>query len=120
MGGEERTSQDNEALSLPALEIHSLSSSAYRFELVDLNRISFSVLSVQQRMHNLRLLWADDDDLRTVVSGYAEVFKQPMHTLLQAALRASQGHKAKATREERLKNSLRALLCKGGPARGAT
>jgi hypothetical protein len=71
-------------------------------------------------MHNLRLLWADDDDLRTVVSGYAEVFGQPTNALLQDALRASQRYKAKAIREERLKNALRALLCKGGPARGAT
>ena len=120
MGGEERTEQDHEAPSLPALEMRSSPSSAYRFELVDLNRMSFGAFSLQQRMHNLRLLWADDDDLRTVVSGYAEVFEQPMHTLLQAARRASQGHKAKATREERLKNSLRAWLGKGSPAGGST
>jgi len=119
MGGEERTAQDNESLSPPALEMRALSSAAYRFELVDLNRMSFGALSPQQRMHNLRLLWADDDDLRTVVTGYAEVFGQPTNALLQDALRTSQAHKTKATREERLKNALRAWLGKGSPARGS-
>ena len=71
-------------------------------------------------MHNLRFLWADDDDLRTVVTGYAEVFGQPTNALLQVALRASQAHKTKAAREERLKNTLRAWLGKGSPARGST
>ena len=92
----------------------------YRFELVDLNRMSFGALSLQQRMHNLRLLWADDDDLQAVVMGYAEVFGQPTNTLLEAALCASQTHKAKATREERLKNALRARFGKRSPAGGAT
>jgi len=119
-GSQERTARDNESLSLPVLEMRSSTSPAYRFELVDLNRMSFGTWSPQQRMHNLRFLWAGDDDLRIVVSGYAEVFEQPMHTLLQAARRASQGHKAKATREERLKNSLRAWLGKGSPAGGST
>ena len=96
------------------------SSLAYRFELVDLNRMSFGALSLQQRMHNLRLLWADDDDLRTVVRGYAEVFGQPANTLLQPALRASQMHKAKATREEHLKKTLRAWVGKSSQAGGST
>ena len=96
------------------------SAPAYRFELVDLNRMSFGALSLQQRMHNLRLLWADDDDLRTVVRGYAEVFGQPANTLLQPALRASQMHKAKATREEHLKKTLRAWVGKSSSAGGST
>jgi len=120
MGGEKRTERDNETLSQSATERRSSSSSAYRFELVDLNRISFGALSPQQRMHNLRLLWADDDDLRTVVTGYAEVLGQPTNALLQDALRASQMHKVKATREERLKNSLRAWFGKRSPAGGST
>jgi len=119
MDGEERTAQGHEALSLPALEMRSSPSSAYRFELVDLNRMSFGALSPQRRMHNLRLLWADDDDLRTVVMGYAEVYGHTNNVLLQDALRASQMHKTKATLEEWLKNSLRALLGKGSPARGS-
>jgi len=120
MGGEERTSQDYGSLDQLAFEIRSSPSAAYRFELVDLNRMFFGALSPQQRMHNLRLLWADDDDLRIVVMGYAEVYGQPTNTLLQAALRASQMHKVKATREERLKNSLRAWLGKRSPAGGST
>jgi len=120
MGGEKRSKQDNETLSQSATETRSLSSSAHRFELVDLNRMSFGALSPQQRMHNLRLLWADDDDLRTVVTGYAEVYGYPTNALLKDALHASQAHKAKATREERLKNSLRAWLGKPSPAGGST
>ena len=92
----------------------------YRFELIDLNRMSFGALSLQQRMHNLRLLWADDEDLQAVVMGYAEVFGQTTNTLLEAALRASQTHKAKASREERLKSSLRARFGKRSPTGGAT
>ncbi len=96
------------------------SAPAYQFELVDLNRMSFGALSLQQRMHNLRLLWADDDDLRTVVMGYAEVFGQPANALLQPALRASQMHKARASREEHLKKTLRAWVGKSSPAGGST
>jgi len=120
MGGEKQTEQDNETLSQSATETRLSSSSAYRFELVDLNRMSLGALSPEQRMHNLRLLWADDDDLRIVVMGYAEVYGQPTNALLQAALRASQMHKVKATREERLKNPLRSWLGKGSPAGGST
>ena len=119
-GRQERTAQDDEALFHSATEMRSSSLSAYQFELVDLNRMSFGAWSTQQRMHNLRLLWADDDDLRTVVTGYAEVFGHPTNALLQDAMRASQAHKTKATREERLKNSLRAWLGKESPARGST
>lgn len=88
---------------------------AYRFELVDLNRMSFGALSLQQRMHNLRYLWADDTDLRTIVTGYAEALGQPANPLIQIALRASHAHKARATREEQLKKMIRAWIGKRGP-----
>jgi hypothetical protein len=120
MGGEARTAQDNESLLLPTLEMRSSSSPAYRFELVDLNRMSFGNLSLKQRMHNLRFLWANDDDMKSVVMGYAEAYGQQTNRLLQTALRASQMHKARATREEWLKNMLRAWLGNGSPARGSS
>jgi len=119
MGGEARTAQDNESLLLPTLEMRSSSSPAYRFELVDLNRMSFGNLSLKQRMHNLRLLWANDHDMESVVMGYAEAYGQHTNRLLQPALRASQMHKAKAIREEWLKNKLQTWLGKGNPARGS-
>ena len=119
--GEKPATRADKPISHPTPGMGSSPSSlAYRFELVDLNRMSFGALSLQQRMHNLRLLWADDDDLRTVVRGYAEVFGQPANTLLQPALRASQMHKAKATREEHLKKTLRAWVGKSSQAGGST
>jgi hypothetical protein len=118
---EQPTTRDDKPISDPAPGTGSSPSSpAYRFELVDLNRMSFGALSPQQRMHNLRLLWADDVDLRTVVRGYAEVFGKPANTLLQPALRASQMHKARASREEHLKKTLRAWVGKSSPTGGAT
>lgn len=81
--------------------------SKYRFGLVDLNRMSFQPLSIEQRMHNLRLLWAEDDDLRTIVAGYALQTSHPLVALQRAALRASHTHKFKATREERWKRAIR-------------
>ena len=119
--GEGPATRADKLISHPAPGLGSSPSSpAYRFELVDLNRMSFGALSLQQRMHNLRLLWADDDDLRTVVRGYAEAFGQPANALLQPALRASQMHKAKATREEHLKKTLRAWVGKSSQAGGST
>lgn len=118
---EQPTTRDDKPILDPAPGTGSSPSSpAYRFELVDLNRMSFGALSLQQRMHNLRLLWADDVDLRTVVRGYAEVFGKPANTLLQPALRASQMHKAKASREEHLKKTLRAWVGKSSQAGGST
>jgi len=84
----------------------------YDFELVDLNRMSFGQLSMAQRMQNLRLLWADDDDLRVVVTGYASAIGAPTDVLFQLAHSASWAHKNKATREERLKRTIRRWLAK--------
>ena len=93
---------------------------AYRFELVDLNRMSFGALSLQQRMHNLRLLWAADDDLRRVVIGYAKASGQPLEGLWRLALHASRAHKVKANREERWKRTLRFWTGQGRPAEGSS
>jgi len=89
---------------------------SYRFELVDLNRMSFGKVNTKHRMENLRHLWADDNDLRIIVTGYAGGLTLPIATLWNFAWRASQNHKKKASREERMKRLLRSWLRNGQSA----
>jgi len=82
----------------------------YRFDLVDLNRMSFRCLSRRERTANLKMLWATDDDLREIVSGYVEGFNQHHEGLLELAIRASANHKRVSNIKEVIKKGLRQAL----------
>ena len=81
----------------------------FRFDLVDVNRMSFQLLSERERMSNLRMLWATDDDLKKIVAGYAEASKLPFKRLLDHAVLASGAHRKASHSKELWKQRLRKL-----------
>jgi tRNA A-37 threonylcarbamoyl transferase component Bud32 len=82
------------------------SSERYAFCLVDINRMRFESLSLEQRMNNFAMLWASDEDLKTIVTGYTLASGDPLPEALALALNGSQAHKRKANRKEQLKSLL--------------
>jgi len=78
----------------------------FDFCLVDTNRMTFGPLDLTQRMRNFAMLWATDQDLGIIVSAYAQATGLHSETVCQMALVASQAHKARSARKERLKRWL--------------
>ena len=81
-----------------------------RFDLLDLNRMTFGRMNLNQRMRNFRLLWAEDQDLKTIIQGYAEASKESAEILFRLAEKISHQHKRSANREELWKQKLRTLF----------
>ena len=79
----------------------------WRFCLVDVNRLKFETLSLDARMENFKMLWADDQDLAIIVSAYAKASGEEVSTLVSKAIAFSSAHKARASRKERIKTLLR-------------
>jgi tRNA A-37 threonylcarbamoyl transferase component Bud32 len=77
------------------------------FALVDVNRMCFRPLSLKARMQNFAMLWADQSDLKTIMSGYTQASGDAPAHAAALALEYSAQHKARAMRKERLKTLLR-------------
>lgn len=60
---------------------------------VDINRISFTPLSLSQKLKNFSKLWADDDDLKTIVRAYAHETHIDVNKAIEEALEDSHRHK---------------------------
>jgi serine/threonine protein kinase len=75
----------------------------YVFKIIDINRMSFKQLSLDQRMENFKMLWANDDDLTIIVKEYSKLVKESWNELLVLALNHSTTHKAKKNLKKRLK-----------------
>lgn len=78
----------------------------YEFKVVDVNRMRFMDLNLQQRAENLCKLWADDDDLRQIAELYAGIMVTDADEFVQLALQYSHKHKAGRQRKARIKKRL--------------
>jgi tRNA A-37 threonylcarbamoyl transferase component Bud32 len=76
------------------------------FCLVDVNRMRFKALSLNERMQNFAMLWASDEDLGTIVRAYAQASGDDPQEALALALEYSNKHKHRANRKERIKTLL--------------
>ena len=45
----------------------------YQFQIIDINRMVFKVLNSKDRANNFSKLWADNEDLLTILTTYAKV-----------------------------------------------
>jgi len=75
----------------------------YIFKVVDINRMQFKELSLEERLLNFSKLWAKDEDLRIIVQEYANIIHEDKSTCLDIALKFSQKHKDKKNLKKRLK-----------------
>jgi len=45
----------------------------YQFKVVDVNRMKFKKLSIDERLKNYDKLWANNDDMKMIISEYARI-----------------------------------------------
>ncbi|RXI28697.1 hypothetical protein CRU87_00130 [Aliarcobacter trophiarum LMG 25534] len=73
------------------------------FKIVDINRMKFFDLKLEDRLKNFSKLWAKDEDLEVVIKEYAKLLKKDEKELVSKALTLSNKHKAKINFKKRLK-----------------
>jgi serine/threonine protein kinase len=77
--------------------------SNYIFKIVDINRMQFKKLTVEQRLMNFSKLWAKDKDLKVIIKEYAKIINEDEDTCIDIALKYSQKHKDRKNFKKRLK-----------------
>ncbi|MBL4706834.1 MAG: Kdo domain containing protein [Flavobacteriales bacterium] len=75
----------------------------YLFKIVDINRMEFRELSLDERLKNFNKLWAKDDELKIIVEEYANISNEDKNYCIQTALKYNTNHKNKINMKKRLK-----------------
>ncbi|OHE09066.1 MAG: hypothetical protein A2513_07150 [Sulfurimonas sp. RIFOXYD12_FULL_33_39] len=75
----------------------------YIFKIVDINRMEFKTLNLDERLKNFSKLWAKDEDLETIVKEYAKLSKSDESSCVKIALKYSQAHKDRKNAKKRLR-----------------
>ena len=75
----------------------------YIFKIVDINRMQFKKLTLNERLINFSKLWAKDEDLSVIVQEYARLISGDETRCVELALKYSQNHKNKKNLKKRLK-----------------
>ncbi|SFV63651.1 FIG00388958: hypothetical protein [hydrothermal vent metagenome] len=73
------------------------------FKIVDINRMQFKELTLEDRLKNFAKLWAKDEDLEVIVREYATLINEDKELCIKKALLFSQKHKDKKNFKKRLK-----------------
>ena len=76
---------------------------SYIFKIVDINRMKFKPLSLDERLKNFAKLWAKDEDLEIIIKEYARLSSENGQKCIDIALQYSQAHKDKINRKKRLR-----------------
>ncbi len=80
-----------------------VSENRYEFKIVDINRMEFKELTVDDRLKNFSQLWAKDDDLKIIIGDYAKLINQDEDICFKKAVEYSQKHKDRKNFKKRLK-----------------
>lgn len=75
----------------------------YIFKIVDINRMQFKTLDLNERLKNFSKLWAKDDDLVIIIKEYAKLLDADEQECIKIALKYSQAHKDRKNAKKRLK-----------------
>ena len=75
----------------------------YIFKVVDLNRMTFKNLSLIDRLKNFNKLWASDDDIKIIVSEYADIINYDKKEAIRLAQNFNNQNKAIKNFKKRLK-----------------
>jgi serine/threonine protein kinase len=75
----------------------------YTFKIVDINRMKFTELSLDERLKNFAKLWLLDEDLITIIREYAELIHEDKEKCVNIALKHSHALKRKINMKKRLK-----------------
>jgi serine/threonine protein kinase len=75
----------------------------YIFKIVDINRMTFKKLSLDERLKNFNKLWANDEDLKIMIGKYALLLNEEQNRCVELAVAYNRKHKDKMI----MKNKLR-------------
>lgn len=75
----------------------------YLFKVVDINRMQFKTLSLEERMKNFNKLWAKDEDIAEIVEHYALLFHEDQDKCRMMAIAFNRKHKNKMIMKNRLR-----------------
>ncbi len=76
---------------------------SFIFKVVDINRMQFMDLSINDRLKNFSKLWAKDEDLKIIIKEYLKLVDKDENTYMPIALKFSQAHKDRKNAKKRLK-----------------
>ena len=75
----------------------------YIFKVVDINRMEFKELSLNDRLKNFNKLWANDEQITIIAKEYATLSAEDENTCIAMALYENTKHKNKMRLKRRLK-----------------
>ena len=75
----------------------------YTFKVVDINRMKFKELSLDERLKNFAKLWLRDEDLESIVKAYAQLIHEDEEKCINIALKYSHALKNRINMKKRLK-----------------
>ncbi|SMN15303.1 hypothetical protein CRYPA_1372 [uncultured Candidatus Thioglobus sp.] len=81
------------------------SEKGYIFKIIDINRMTFEVLSTKQKAQNFSKLWADTEDLSMILMAYAQVANLS-ERFINLGLFYNQRNKNRKTRKRKIKQML--------------
>lgn len=77
----------------------------YVFKIIDINRMTFKILSTKQKAQNFSKLWANTEDLSTILKTYAQVAKLDKN-FINLGLFYNQRNKDRKNRKLKIKKAL--------------
>ncbi len=75
----------------------------YIFKIVDINRMEFKPLDLDERLKNFAKLWAKDKDLKIIIKEYSKLIESDEDDCIRIALKDSQAHKDRKNAKKRLR-----------------
>jgi hypothetical protein len=81
-------------------------SGKYEFYLIDLNRMNFRDLSIEERMDNFKKMWLSKTMVKVVAKAYAKLSNQPEEKLQAILLDKTTQFKRKITKKKYLKRKI--------------
>lgn len=75
----------------------------YTFKVVDINRMQFKTLTLDERLKNFSMLWAKDRDMKVIATEYAQLSHEDASYCVQKAIVYSQKLKDFKNMKKRLK-----------------
>ena len=73
----------------------------YIFKIVDINRMQFTNLNLENRMKNFSKLWAKDEYLEIIIKEYSQLFNIEYKECINIALKYSHAHKTRINNKKR-------------------
>ncbi len=75
----------------------------YIFKIVDINRMQFKKLSLEERLQSFDKLWAKDEDMKIIACKYAKLINEDENYCAEQAIKYSQKNKNLKNLKKRLK-----------------